>query len=154
MIHQEQHVLYFFVQQIWFQTEAMQYIYKYLLWHTPLITVYGHAHMERQHHLQYPLQSIVRRATVLTSASQILFIRYRVVCKKIVLIAFIEYTFFKKLLSIEIAVESLCKSKGWLRYLTKNINCNVTLKLLWKQSYLKPDIVIKMHFSTIISDQC
>lgn len=57
---QEGYVLYSFVQQIWFATEAMQYIFKYLLCHTLLITVNGRAHMEQQRHLWYPLQYIVR----------------------------------------------------------------------------------------------
>lgn len=45
---QEGFVLYSFVPQIWFATEAMQYIFKYLLCHTLLITVNGRAQMERQ----------------------------------------------------------------------------------------------------------
>lgn len=57
---QEDYILYFFVHQIWFATEAMQYIFKYLLCHTPLIIVNGRAHMEQQRHLWYPLQYIVR----------------------------------------------------------------------------------------------
>lgn len=60
---QEGYVLYSFVQQIWFATEAMQYIFKYLLCHTLLITVNGRAQMERQR-LQYPLQSIVRTVEI------------------------------------------------------------------------------------------
>lgn len=45
---QEGFVLYSFVPQIWFATEAMQYSFKYLLCHTLLITVNGRAQMERQ----------------------------------------------------------------------------------------------------------
>lgn len=60
---QEGYVLYSFVQQIWFATEAMQYIFKYLLCHTLLITMNGRAQMERQR-LQYPLQSIVRTVEI------------------------------------------------------------------------------------------
>lgn len=60
---QEDYVLYFFVHQIWFATEAMQYIFKYLLCHTLLITMNGRAQMERQR-LQYPLQSIVRTVEI------------------------------------------------------------------------------------------